>query len=472
MRKEVLRMSNICRSEGEIEIIKDGSLHLFESEIVGLIGRNHAGKSTLMGAATGEFPCHTGDIWINEKRRPIASIEQARKEGIFLIKDESSLVDEFTIKDSMKLNFAFLDRRMRFSVYFKKCREVLADLEVLDSYDTKIRELNFHKRVLVEIAQAIVCGVKILILDNVASMLSVNAREQFRQVFRMLQLRGISILLIENQPDCIQPFLERLYVMRKGKVVAELAKHEIDGPLALSLTEGVPFRSDIIGTQSGYHEDNGRAVLEFCDVYTADGVIAGLSFALHENECLGIWNRNRHSGKGIFDILQGRSKIAAGTVRTGPGLMLIPEEDQLCSNMDLGENIRLAALRRNAYGGVVPKEGELRYLVQDLCSEYFTEDGYRLFPNQVIPDNILLRKKASLCRAVAAGASVIAYNNPSLKLDVREKKLFARDIVRTGSRQISQVIIGAYRDDLEPVCNRILQVEEGRVVQIITAKEQ
>lgn len=478
MKKEILRMSNICLSEGGIEIVRDGALYLCESEIVGLVGRNHAGKSSLLGAATGEFPCQSGEIWVEEHPKKIESIQQARKEGIFLIKDESSLIKEFTIKDTMKLNFAFAGKRERFSDYFKRCKEALDFLNVKDDYDTYIKNLNFHKRVLIEIAQALICNGKLLVLDNVMSMLSGTAREQMRQVFRMLQLRGISIILVENQADAIKEYLSRLYVMRKGKVVAMLQKEELEEELILSLIEGEPFEPKPGRLQKLETINTTVELLRFKDVYTDDQVISGLNFTLYENECLGIWNRNRHSGQGILDLLAGTTALASGEITVQGkqydnqavdyikryGVYIVAEEDQIFSNMPIGENIKMAALRRYAYGSIVPKEGELRYLVQDLCSDYFTDERYLLFSNQVIPDNILIRKKVSLCRAIAAGAKVIVYNNPSLKLDVREKEVFNQDILRTQKKRIGQVIIAAYLDDLYPVCNRIIQIEEGMIV--------
>lgn len=463
MKKEVLRMNGICLSEGVVEIVRDGALHVFENEIAGVVGKNHAGKSSLLGAATGEFPCQSGDIWIDEHKKRVESIQQARKEGVFLIKDESSLINEFTIKDTMKLNFAFAQKKMRFSVYFKRCKETLEFLNVRDDYDTQIKNLNFHKRVLIEIAQALICNGRILVLDNVMSLLPVKAREQMHQVFRMLQLRGISIILVENQPDYIREYLSRLYVMRKGKVVAELQKEEMSEELILSLIEGEPFEPKHGRLQKIDHVDTTAKMLEFKDVYTEDRVIDGLSFTLHENECLGIWNRNRHSGKGILDILEGKVNISSGEIWAAYEILTLPEEDELLSNMPLGENIKLAALKRNAYGGIVPKEGELRYLVQDLCSDYLADDGYRLFSNQVIPDSVLIRKKVSLCRAIAAGVRIIVYNNPWLKLDVREKEIFNQDILRTQKKKIGQVIIAAQLDDLYPVCNRILKIEAGQI---------
>ncbi|HIY02949.1 MAG TPA: ATP-binding cassette domain-containing protein [Candidatus Blautia faecipullorum] len=481
MKKEILRMEDICRTESSIEAVQNANFHVFSHEIVGLVGKNHAGKSTLMGAVTGEYPCTSGKIWIGEKEKKIFSIEQARKEGVFLIKDESSLISGFTIEDTMKLNFAFAGKEVKYSQYVKKYKNTLRLLEVSEDNATCIRNLNFHKRVLIEIAQALVCDAKLLVLDNVVSILSNTARQEMHALFRLLTHQGISLVLIESQEDVIQDFLDRLYIMRRGCVVAELSKKEMEHELIMSLIEGAAFvpRESSLHIQS--RDEAHHKIMEFEQVCTDDGVTQHLTFFAYRGETLGIWNKNRHSGKAITDVLEGKTRMKSGRIsvngelykNTLPNrvgkyeLATVPEKDEMFSNMNLGENISLAALRKNAYLGVVKKEWELRYIVQKLCSQYFSDRGCRLFPNQRIPEGILAKKKVSLCRAIASGAKIIVYNNPCLKMDVREREVFIQDILRTQKEEITQVIISSQLDTLYSVCNRILQLDEGRIVKEI-----
>lgn len=479
VKKEVLRMQQICFSENAVELVREGNFHLFEGEIAGLVGRNYSGKSTLLGAVTGEYPCQSGMLWINEKKIKISSIEEARKSGVFLIKDENSLISEFTISDTMKLNFAFVKKRERYSRYIKKCQEILKLMEVTESRDTRIWELNFHKRILVEMAQALVCDVKILVFDNVISMLSPSARVQMERLFGILKERGISIVLIENRADVILQYTERLCVMRRGRVVAELLKKEQDKALIYSLMDGVSYSPEIKPRRVWEKVDTNRKVLSFFNVRTEDEVLQALSFHLYEGETLGIWNENRHSGKAMQDLLHGRTRLVSGRIvmddktyhRSVGNIMkqhrifLIPENDQLCTNMNLEENIQLAALTHHTYGGVVKKEGELRYLSHDLTGDYLSWENYNLFPSQDIPDNILVRKKAVLCRTLAANPRAIIYNCPFLKMDYQDRMIFNRDIRRVQNEKIAQIVISPQLDDLFPVCSRILRMEKGRIVQ-------
>lgn len=481
MKKDLLRIRDICTVKSSVEIVKNGYLHIFENEVVGLIGKNHAGKSTLAGAVTGEHPCNSGDIWIKEKKQKIESIQQARKAGIFLIKDESSLINGFTIEDTMRLNYAFANKKVRYSSYVKKYKKTLDFLKVTDEYNTCIQNLNFHKRVLIEIAQALVCDAKILVFDNVFSMLSSTARAEIQKLFQLLKKQGVSFLVIESHAELIDGFVDRLWIMRKGCIVAELRKEEFDRELFMALMEGTVFFPRKRGFRLRNTKVGVTKILEFNDVCTEDNVTKKLTFCVYDGENLGIWNKNRHSGKAVIDILKGCVKINRGNILINGipynfnfsdciykyQLSVIPEEDKIFSNMNLGENINLAALKKNAYFGIIKKEGELKYLTQNLCGEYFSDRECRIFPEQKIPEWILAKKKAALCRAIASGAKIIIYNNPCLKMDVRETEVFCQDILRTQKKKVSQIIISSQLEMLYPICNRILQIDEGQVVKEI-----
>lgn len=481
MKKEIIRIKDICTVEDSIETVRNGNMHVFENEIVGIVGKNHAGKSTMMGAVTGEHPCTSGDIWIREKKQKIESIEQARKEGVFLIKDSSSLIDGFTIEDTMRLNYAFAGKGTRYREYVKKYRNTLNLLELTDPYDTLIQDLNFHKRVLIEIAQALVCEARLLVLDSVVSMLSSTARQQMHKLFQLLRMQGISLVLIESQEKEIKEYLNRLYIMRGGRVAAELTQEEMNESLIRALVEGEHYavRKNRIYYQS---EPTLAEALKFCHVSSKDQVIRELSFTMFEGEILGIWNRNHHSGKAITDILEGKTEIRSGNIQVNGkeyenqcedrifryNLLTVPEQDELFTNMTVGENISISSLRRTACLGIIRKKGEERYLMQELCGEYLSEGGMSIFYNQRTPDGILFRKKISLCRAIAAGAKVIVYHNPCLKMDMKERDIFFQDILKTQKRKISQLLISSQLDTLYPVCSRILQVEKGKIVKEIS----
>ncbi len=476
MRKEILRMKDIYTTDLSVETVRNCHFHVFEHEIVGLVGKNHAGKSSLMGAVTGEYPCDSGEIWIDEHRKQIDSIQKARREGIFLIKDDSSLIDRFNIEDTMLLNYAFVRKKISYSNYVKKYRSALKLLKVSASPGLTIGQMNFHQRILIEIAQAFVCDARLLVFDNVFNMLSNTARQEMHSLFQILLSHGLSIVLIESYDDCIREYLHRLCIMRKGKVVGDLTNNEMHPDLILSLMEGEACPSKAEPSSVSKRPNSEDVILKFEKVYTEDGVLNGMTFELYKGETLGIWNRNRHSGPAVLDVLEGNLDMTSGSVTMNGSvfhgkrlpvkkstLSTIPEKDIFFDNMNLGENISISALKRTAYAGLIPNELELKYQVQSLYDEYLSDPKFQLFSHQSIPDNPLAKKKTALCRAIASGADILVFNNPWLKMDVWEKELFSHDLLKNQKHHVSQVIISSQLEDLRTVCDRIIQVEEGKI---------
>lgn len=97
MNKEILRMEEIESYLGGKKILSGARLNLFQNEIIGIIGVNYSGKSTLIGGIAGFYPYAAGRSYLNEESIRITSIEQARKAGIFYIQKQSSLIEDFTI---------------------------------------------------------------------------------------------------------------------------------------------------------------------------------------------------------------------------------------------------------------------------------------------------------------------------------------------------------------------------------------
>ncbi|MDD3339829.1 MAG: ATP-binding cassette domain-containing protein [Lachnospiraceae bacterium] len=484
MKKEILRMSNIVSYNETVQTVKNAELNIFEGEVAGLIGKNYMGKRAFIGAITGETPCQSGTIWINEKKVLISSIEKARNVGVFQIKQETSIIETFTIGDMIAMSYAFMkkkNRSMKYSAYLKVWDEVLQVLEVNEVDTTLIGNMHFSKRVLIEFAQALCCEAKLLVLDNIMNYFSPTAKKHMEKVFLICRGRGVSILLIENNPESLLPLVSRMFIMRKGRIVDVLEKNELNTNLILSLMEGEAFQYRQTIDEVKERIPNKKTMIRFEHSMGNDENTKDVFFTLYENEILGLWNQNRHSGKSLADIFIGRNKIRQGElylfdrlVRRGKvdpyeekGIYVITEEEELFSNMNFEENLEMGALKKNAFWGIVKNERELHYQVQEIMGEYFSTESRVYQPHQYIPDNLLIKKKVVLCRAILAKAKVIIYCDPWIKMDMREQEAFTQDILRTRKHGITQLIISSQIDLLCNISNRVLQIDQGEIVKEI-----
>lgn len=479
VRKEILRMYQIKCHEDVLETVHSAAINLFEGECVGLVGNNDSGMRNFMGAITGEFSCSSGYVWIAERRLNITSIEQARKEGVFLIKYTTSLIDEFSIMDTLKLNYAFVVGKMRFRQYIKRGKKILELLGIYENYDTLIHNLRYHQRILLEIALAISCDAKILVLDNAVSFFSATSLPHMKEIFHIIKSLGISIVFLEVQPSSLLQIVDRMYIMRRGRTVAVLGKEEMNMELILSLIEGQKVILEDKKFNTFQPADSSSKIMEFNGVWSNDKVIRDLSFCLFEGEILGLYNRNRHSSQGLEDIFSGNSNVISGNIEfrnqifpcgsvlpfNQKGIFILTENDELFSNMTLEENLEIAALKKKAHGGIIKKECELKYMVQEIIGEYISDETDMYLPGLRIPDSVLIRKKAVLCRAILAEPEVLIFSNPFSRMDIKERKIFSRDIIKTKCMKISQIIISSELEMLYPICDRIIRIENGKAVE-------
>src|SRR5262245_64292361 len=111
---DVLRVEHISKKYGAVTALVDVNLHLFRSEVLGLIGDNGAGKSTLIKIICGFHKPDAGQIYINGEQVTLRSVDHARSLGIDTVYQDLALVNELSVYHNMFLNrekVRWLDRK-------------------------------------------------------------------------------------------------------------------------------------------------------------------------------------------------------------------------------------------------------------------------------------------------------------------------------------------------------------------------
>ena len=174
MESYLLEMKEISKSFGAVKALKKASLNLKSGEVLALMGENGAGKSTLMNVLSGSLHPDEGEILLEGVQREIKNPIQARSLGIVKIHQELQIVPELDIAENI-----FLGRWQTAGIGFvqkKKmhdmAKECLKMLEWEIDTKTKLKDLRIGEQQLVEIAKAISCDAKIIVMDEPTSALS------------------------------------------------------------------------------------------------------------------------------------------------------------------------------------------------------------------------------------------------------------------------------------------------------------
>jgi ABC-type sugar transport system ATPase subunit len=232
----LLEMRGMSKSFGSVEAVVSVDLELNRGEILGLVGDNAAGKSTLMKLLTAVHQPDAGQIYVDGKPVRIANPRQARGYGIEMIYQDFSLAPNLSIADNIFLGqeikrpaagLSLLDRKAMRAI----AREVLQQTHIrVDSVDTPVSDLSGGQQQAVAIGRALAAKAKIIIMDEPTASLSVTAIAPLLEVMKRLRQAGLSIVFITHRIQDIFDTCDRVMVMRRGTCVgvAPIGRTSID----------------------------------------------------------------------------------------------------------------------------------------------------------------------------------------------------------------------------------------------------
>ena len=225
---ELIRMENISKYYGRVQALEGVTLRVYENEIVGLLGDNGAGKSTLIKVLSGAVPATSGDIFIRGKKVNIRSTTDAIANGIETIYQDSALVTQLSIARNLFLGREpikgprFLNR-LDHAAMAQVARELLQRVGISKNIppETPIGFLSGGERQAVAIARAMHFDSDLIILDEPTNNLGVAETQGVLRFVRGARDSGHSCIFIAHNIHHVFQVVDRIVVMRRGKVVAE-----------------------------------------------------------------------------------------------------------------------------------------------------------------------------------------------------------------------------------------------------------
>ena len=219
----LVEMRGISKAFGAIQALKDVDLRLFPGEILGLVGDNSAGKSTLMKILSGAYQRDSGEMLIEGQPTHFRNPQDSRGRGIEMIYQDFALCGNMDIASNMFLGRWpdagwFVDRRRmeeEASVVLKKLKVDVASVRL------KVETLSGGRQQSVAIARAIVSDPKVVILDEPTANLSVTATAQLLDTMLELKSHGVAQIIISHRLNDIFAVGDRVMVLKRGRLVGD-----------------------------------------------------------------------------------------------------------------------------------------------------------------------------------------------------------------------------------------------------------
>ena len=222
----LLEVRGVGKSFGAIRALSDVNFSVSPGEVIGLMGDNGAGKSTMVKLIAGNFPPSEGEIVVDGKvchfHRPI----EARAEGIEVVYQDLALADNLTAAQNV-----FLGRELKKGFWpirildkkamIERAGELFAELKSETRPRDLVKKMSGGQRQAVAIARTRLSNAKLVLMDEPTAAISVRQVAEVLDLIRRLKAQGVSILLISHRMPDVFAVCDRIIVMRRGSKVAD-----------------------------------------------------------------------------------------------------------------------------------------------------------------------------------------------------------------------------------------------------------
>lgn len=204
------------RYEGA-EVVKGVSMHLEPGEIVTLIGRNGAGKSTILRTISGLKAPARGEIWFDGSRIDGQRPQTIVKMGIVQVPQDRGLFPYMSVAENLKVG-AYLRRDRRAQA--KDLAEILGHFPRLsERARQQASTLSGGEQQMLAIATAVMCKPRVLLLDEPSMGLSPLMVTEIAKIIKEINEAGTTVLLVEQNSRLALRLANRAYVLETGNVV-------------------------------------------------------------------------------------------------------------------------------------------------------------------------------------------------------------------------------------------------------------
>jgi branched-chain amino acid transport system ATP-binding protein len=224
---ELLAIEGLNAWYGESHILHGVDLHVREAEVVCLLGRNGAGRTTTMRAIMGLVGKRTGSIRINGTESIKLPPHKVARLGVGYCPEERGIFASLSAEENLLLPPVIGSGGMSIAELY----EMFPNLkERAASPGTR---LSGGEQQMLAVARILRTGARLLLLDEISEGLAPVIVQRLAEMIRTIKAKGYTVVLVEQNFRFAAPLADRFYVMEHGKIVKQFAQAELKDNMAM-----------------------------------------------------------------------------------------------------------------------------------------------------------------------------------------------------------------------------------------------
>jgi len=228
-----LELKNVSKNFGEVQALKNVNFQLGQNEVVGLLGDNGAGKSTMIKIITGYYQPTSGELYFNGELVENLTVPKARELGVETVSQERALAELQTLWRNIFLGrelvnqWGFMDiKRMRSETH-RLMTQSMGFTSGAVTPDSKVGSFSGGEKQGVAITRALFFDAEMIILDEPTMGLSLKETEKLLRFVSDIKKAGKSAIFIDHNIYHVYSVSDRVVVIDRGQVAGEFLTKDI-----------------------------------------------------------------------------------------------------------------------------------------------------------------------------------------------------------------------------------------------------
>jgi branched-chain amino acid transport system ATP-binding protein len=228
MARDMLKLANLQAWYGESHILHGVDLSVRDGEIVTLLGRNGAGRTTTLRAIMGLVGARTGSVLIDGVETAQLASHRIARIGVGYCPEERGIFSALSAEENL-----LLPPRIKGAEAMSLAEIYAIFPNLLERAASPGTRLSGGEQQMLAVARILRTGARLLLLDEISEGLAPVIVQKLGDVIRTLKSKGFTVVLVEQNFRFAAPLADRFYVMEHGRIVKQFEQSELGAQTGL-----------------------------------------------------------------------------------------------------------------------------------------------------------------------------------------------------------------------------------------------